>query len=256
MIKTITIIGSGNVASHMGKELKNSGLQVVEVFSPNRQHANNLAGLLNAGVSDNLSTLSPKSDLYLICVPDKFVKTVSDEIPFTTGIVAHTSGITPLSAVKRHINHGVFYPLQTFSKNSTIDFMSVPFCLEASSKDVLNQLYETASLLSCNVKNINSKNRMLLHLAAVFVNNFVNYLYSVSYELLNENNLSFDFLIPLIEETANKIKNTSPLQAQTGPAMRNDKHTIALHSKLLLEQPEIKHLYNEISNLIYQKYYE
>lgn len=252
----MTIIGSGNVATHLGRRLKASGLEVAEVYSPNREHAHTLAAILGADIPDDLSTLSPNSDLYLLCVPDRFVKTVSDKLPHTMGIVAHTSGITPMKKLNKHMNHGVFYPLQTFSKDKAVRLQNVPFCLEASSEEVLKKLSGVASSLSQTVKEVDSTTRMQLHLAAVFVNNFVNYLYTVGSDLLAENGVPFDFLVPLIEETAKKIETLSPQQAQTGPAQRNDQSTLLLHQKLLSDHPNLQMLYNQMSNQIIQKYYE
>ena len=256
MIKSVTIIGSGNVATHLGKGLLAAGIKINEVFSPTANHAAALAKILKATAIENISELASGSDMFLLCIPDRFIKDVSLQIPATGGIVAHTSGITPLTHILKHKNKGVFYPLQTFSANRNVSLKNVPFCIEASSKKVYETLYDTASLLSNTVKNVDTEKRKHLHLAAVFVNNFVNFMYSTGAQILKNENIDFDFLIPLIQETAEKIADMPPAQAQTGPAIRNDIKTIEIHKTMLAKTPDIKNLYTYISNLIIKRNYE
>ncbi len=255
MIKTIALIGSGNVATHLGTSLQKAGYSITGVYSPTLLHARELAGKLNTVPLTALEQTDTTSDLILIAVPDRFTKEVSEALPKVQGIVAHTSGITPLSALNRHPNHGVFYPLQTFSAQRKIDLPEVPFCIEANTPAVENELMELAKSVSRNVNIINTRQRIQLHLAAVFVNNFVNYLYTVSSELLEKENLDFKFLQPLIEETTRKIKEIAPEAAQTGPARRNDTTTIEQHLKLLKDFPQYRQLYELFSNQIKKKYH-
>ncbi len=256
MIKRITIIGAGNVATHLSTGLHKAGLTIVEIYSPDSGKSATIAEKVSSKVCNDIEKLSPDSDLYLLCIPDRFITEVSLKIPRTDGIVAHTSGITPINNIKSHKNKGVFYPLQTFSANRKIALKNIPFCIEASSEYVYDELFRTASLLSSNVKKVETEQRQYLHLAAVFVNNFVNFMYSAGKEILNDKNLSYDILLPLIEETAKKIKTVSPDKAQTGPAKRNDITTMEMHKKMLGNKIELIELYDKISNLIIKKYNE
>jgi predicted short-subunit dehydrogenase-like oxidoreductase (DUF2520 family) len=149
-------------------------------------------------------------------------------------------------------NYGVFYPLQTFSKSREISFSDIPICIEANQSSTLLKLQQLAGTLSSSVHPINSEERKTLHLAAVFANNFVNHLYSIGSEILQENNLSFDLLKPLIRETAAKIETLHPLEAQTGPARRNDQGVINAQLKLLQDQPEFQKIYSFVTESIYQ----
>src|SRR5690606_37608456 len=161
-------------------------------------------------------------DITLISVTDNAIEQVSGAIPYNDSLVVHTSGTTALEVLNDKNRKGVFYPLQTFSKNKEIDFKEVPLCLEAENEVYLNELKNLAKQLSDNVFEISSEQRKSLHVAAVFVSNFTNHLYSIGNEICNENNISFNILKPLIKETADKINYLSPKEAQTGPAVRFD----------------------------------
>ena len=147
----------------------------------------------------------------------------------------------------------MFYPLQTFSKDRELTFKSIPICLEAQHKEDLDLLKDVGAALSDHVEVIDSQKRAKLHLAAVFVNNFVNHLYAIGHKLLDEESLSFDLLKPLIQETANKINTITPSKAQTGPAIRNDLKTIEKHLHLLKNNSD-KEIYRMLSNIISKSY--
>ncbi len=256
MIKRVTIIGAGNVATRLAEGLYNAGLTIAEIHSPSPEKTAVIAAKTKAKTCNDITALSPGSDLYLLCIPDRFIAEVSSQLPETEGIVAHTSGITPIDGIKKHENRAVFYPLQTFSANRKVSLDNVPFCIEASSDSVLDKVSQTAALLSSNVKTVNTEQRQFLHLAAVFVNNFVNFMYIAGEEILKEKQLPYDFLIPLIEETANKIKEINPHDAQTGPAKRMDFTTMDIHKKLLEGNRELSELYEKINSLIIKRYNE
>jgi predicted short-subunit dehydrogenase-like oxidoreductase (DUF2520 family) len=165
----------------------------------------------------------------------------------------HTSGGAAMEALSKQNRKGVFYPLQTFSKQSEIDFSDVPICVEATDASDLVVLKNVGSSISEKVVEITSEERAKLHLAAVFVNNFVNHCYRIGFDILSENNLSFDLLQPLIKETAHKISLLSPSEAQTGPAKRNDQKTIEKHLHLL-QHSDQKELYQHITEAIQANY--
>ena len=136
----------------------------------------------------------------------------------------------------------MFYPLQTFSKNTELDFSNVPICIEVTEKENLQLLKNLAEALNCKAYKINTEQRQTLHLSAVYVNNFTNQLYRIAHEISDAKNINFDILKPLILETAKKVQDISPYMAQTGPAKRNDKKTIKRHLKQI-ESEEHKALY-------------
>ncbi len=253
----VSFVGAGNVAYHLATSLKRAGLTIDEVCSPNRANRNSLAKAVDAQAPETLLNLTPISDFYIIAVPDDKIESVVNAMPEVNGIVAHTSGITPMQTISnRFKSSGVFYPLQTFSKQRTIAMNTVPFCIEGNTKQVETSLTQLAGTLSQSIHYINSNQRKELHLAAVFVSNFTNYLYQAGETLLNDQKLPFELLIPLIEEVAAKVKTLSPSVAQTGPARRNDKNTLKTHVEMLHTHPGLKSLYQLITSQIINQYHE
>ncbi len=252
-IQTISFIGSGNVATHLAYALQKAGHRIVEVFSPDAKNANRFAEQFDCLGVDSLENMNTKVDLLIIAVPDAKVEEVAKGLPQFKGIVAHTSGITPLSVLERARKYGVFYPLQTFTKDRKLDISDAPFCIEGSREEVAKQLFNLAGELSHSVQFVNSEQRKHLHLAAVLVSNFTNHLYSISHDFLESKQLEFDLLLPLIRETAAKVQDISPDKAQTGPARRKDEPTLKSHLKMLESLPEHRTLYHLFSEQIKKK---
>ena len=233
MIK-VSIIGSGNVAQHLIQAFQlNSQIELVQVVA---RDIKKVAHLLDSNLITSDYTQLQEADLYIIAVSDDAIDEVSQSLPFENQLVAHTSGTVALDSLNSNNRPAVFYPLQTFSKDKPIDFKSVPVCLEAENETDVQILKQLAHSISNAVYEINSEQRKALHVAAVFVNNFVNYLYQMGNEICDANAIPFEILKPLIQETANKIATLSPKNAQTGPAKRNDLKTIAAHEEFLKDE--------------------
>lgn len=240
MVKVV-IIGSGNVAQHLISAFQNpqkSGLEIelVQVYSRKKASVAHLVGLEQ--ITNDLATLA-EADLYILAVSDDAIASVSSQLPFKNRLVVHTSGSVPLHALDEDNRKGVFYPLQTFTKNKPVDFKTIPICLESENGTDYQLLDKVAKSISEKVFAINSQQRKALHVAAVFVNNFTNHLYQLAFEICHENQVPFEILKPLIAETANKIMVLSPEEAQTGPAKRNDTATIKAHEAFL---SQVNHL--------------
>jgi predicted short-subunit dehydrogenase-like oxidoreductase (DUF2520 family) len=172
------------------------------------------------------------------------------------GVVAHTSGIVEMKVLEKFEHFGVFYPLQTFSKSRSVEMASVPFCIEGNDEESWKKLFKLAKKLSHSVQYLNSSERKQIHLAAVFVNNFTNHLYAKAEKLLEEKNINFEILLPLIQETAAKLNHLQPCDAQTGPARRKDLNTIKIHSEMLKNNPELLEIYELFSHQILNKYHD
>ena len=234
MIKVI-IIGSGNVAQHLifafeKSQKEGSEVELIQAFSRKKD---TLVHLLDYNrIATNYHDLL-EADLYIIAVSDDAIAEVVSKLPFKNRLVVHTSGSVPLTALNEENRKGVFYPLQTFTKNKKVDFSTIPICLESENETDYQLLDKVAKSISNAIFVINSEQRKALHVAAVFVNNFTNYLYQIGSEICHENQVSFDILKPLIAETANKIMVLSPKEAQTGPAIRNDTATIEAHEAFI-----------------------
>ena len=242
MIK-IALIGSGNVAQHLISAFnENAETQIVQVFSRSPFTFDNIP------VVHDLNELAV-ADLYIIAVSDDAIADISEQLPFENRLVVHTSGSVPIEVLSSKNRKGVFYPLQTFTKNKKVDFKSIPICLESESKSDLDLLQKVAGSISDQTFEISSEQRKSLHISAVFVNNFVNHLYKIGYDICTENKVPFDILKPLIRETADKILTLSPNEAQTGPAKRNDSQTIQRHLDFLSDDDQ-KNIYKLLTQSI------
>jgi predicted short-subunit dehydrogenase-like oxidoreductase (DUF2520 family) len=252
-IRSATILGSGNVAFHLGKVLVQNGIPVDAVYSYNKDHAAALAKELHTKAFSDVTNLPLSSDLYIIAVKDGAIEEVSNRLPEVNGLVVHTSGNTSLDLLLKHNHRGVFYPLQTLSKYSEVNFAHVPILLESKQQEDLEILKQLADTIGAQSYEVDSDKRKVVHVAAVFANNFSNHLYGIAQQILTTNNLSFDMLKPLILETANKVQTHNPHEVQTGPAIRNDIQTMEMHLKLIEAMPQYKEIYEILSRGIQSK---
>ena len=253
----VAILGSGNVATHLSKALIKAGYPIKQIWSRKNENAINLALEIGANSISSIKELSENINIVIIAVSDDAILQVAQQIPkfLNQKLILHTSGSTSLAVLdKISTSIGVFYPLQTFSKNSDLDFSNIPICIDANQEDVLESLNQLALKLSNNVSKVNSADRLILHISAVFACNFTNYFYSIAEELLNSNHLDFELLKPLILETAEKALLNSPAKVQTGPAKRDDQITINKHLKVLQQDPQIKEVYQFISQQLVKKF--
>ncbi|RKR82706.1 putative short-subunit dehydrogenase-like oxidoreductase (DUF2520 family) [Mucilaginibacter gracilis] len=247
----ITIIGSGNVATHLAAALKNAGHKIIQVFSPTYQNAAMLAYHVGAQPIDALSEIDPVADIFMIAVKDDAIEGIAKQLAAYNKLTVHTSGATSLQTILNYNPlSGVFYPLQTFSKTKEVDFWQVPLCIEGADNDITAQLELLAQTISNNVQRVSTSQRTILHLAAVFACNFPNNLYAIAQMLLAQHQLDFGLLRPLIMETAQKVQTSLPIDVQTGPAVRNDTKTMAAHIDLLLDLPALRPLYEALSQSI------
>lgn len=227
----VVLLGFGSVNSHLFTALhKAHEVTVKQVF--NRNYIKMISPFENISFTDDISKIED-ADVYIIGIPDDAISAFSESLPFQNRFVVHTSGGVSMETLSNKNRRGIFYPLQSFSKQREVDFKTIPICIEAENSKDLELLRNLGKTISENTVEISSEKRAKLHLAAVFVNNFTNYLYQIGSEILEKEDLSFDLLKPLILETATKIGNLSPEKAQTGPANRNDIKTIEKHLHLL-----------------------
>ena len=244
-------IGAGNLATHLSKAFYKKGYSISQVYSRTESSAKTLADKLNTEYTVSVEEIK-NADVYFIAVKDSVIDEVLSQIDFRNKLVIHCSGSLPLSKLSKYsANCGVLYPLQTFSKNREVDFNTIPIFIESDLQENENLLKEIAIKVSNNVSIINSEKRKLLHISAVFACNFVNHFYTISSEILKSNDITFDVLRPLILETALKVQEIEPLEAQTGPAVRFDENIISSHLKELEGNKVYRELYNSISKSIF-----
>lgn len=249
MIK-VSILGGGNLAYHLTTILlKTKNIELVEVYNRTLEKIQYLKN--HTAINSNLNKLK-NADIYIICVSDNAIPEISKKLNFKNKLVVHTSGAVGLNDLKCNANKGVFYLLQSFSKNRKIDFKTTPICYEANTKKDEEQLEELAKSISDYCYKIDSAQRKSLHVSAVFANNFVNHLYYIGNQICEENKIPFEILFPLIKETALKIETLNPFEAQTGPAKRNDTKTIQKHMEILTKNQQ--EIYTLLTQSIYNTY--
>ena len=253
MTTSVTIIGAGNVATHLAKTLSGNGFVIKQIYSRTEESAAVLANELQTEFTTEIRKIDITADMFFIALKDSVIDDVLSEIDFKNKLLVHCSGSLPLSVLNKHSkNTAVFYLLQTFSKERKIDFKHVPVFVEANTKENEKQVLEIARKLSDTVSVADSETRKHLHISAVFACNFVNHFYTISAELLKSKGISFDVLKPLIKETAKKIESVAPEKAQTGPAVRFDENIISSHLAELKGVSDYEELYSLISKSIFE----
>ena len=245
---SVVILGAGNVGTHLVKATQAAeNLNFVQWYCRDPKAIK--MAINGIELCHELEDLK-MADVYIIAVSDKAVSDLSKQLPFENRLVVHTSGSVAMKLLDMKHRRGVFYPLQTFSLASEVAFSDVPYCIETMEKKDAILLKNLASEMGSPFYMINTEQRQALHLSAVFINNFTNQLYRIAHELTDFKTISFEVLKPLILETAKKIQHTSPYNAQTGPAKRNDQVTINHHLRTLESHPEYQSIYEQLTQSI------
>ena len=224
--------------------LKN--IQIDAIWSRDIENAKSIDSSI---ATEKLDFSESKSTVFIICVPDNVIPSIVEELKIpNNAIITHTSGSTPINVINKFKNFGIFYPLQTFSKIKNVDFTTIPILLEANNIETLKKLKDLADIISKNVIDCDSEKRKKIHVAAVFACNFTNHLLSISENILKNSDLELSLLEPLVKETIAKSFEIGPINAQTGPAKRDDLDTIDKHIKLLNKKNS--EVYRLLSDLI------
>lgn len=248
----IVMIGAGNLATQLALTLRKNGHEIVQVFSRTESSANELATKTGAKKTILIDEITASAELYIFSVKDDSLLPVLQQMKPNSGIWVHTAGSIPMSVFEPFAKQfGVFYPLQTFSKTRQVDLLEVPIYIESNTSESLEVLRSLGTSISKTIIEATSEQRMQLHLAAVFACNFTNRMYAIAAKLLEEKGLDFDQLLPLIDETARKVHELHPTDAQTGPAIRFDEAIIGKHIDTLSDG-DLKHIYYTISENIYK----
>lgn len=263
---TITFIGAGNVASHLAPAFVEAGHTIVCVYSrtltsalllgKNLKQLDISAESRRVKVTDDICQILP-ADIYIISVADDAISAIVDEWPAhcRDGVVAHTSGSIPMEALSSiSKSYGVLYPLQTFTKNKKLQINQITCFVEANNEVTENILCRLCKDVFGHIEYLDSPQRKLVHLAAVFACNFSNHMVTLGYEILERNNISPNCIKPLLRETFQKLLEIHPHQAQTGPARRHDHHIIEEHLRLLSNDVSLQTLYQNISQSIKDRF--
>ena len=246
-MKNITLIGSGNVATHLGVALKKNGFNIKQVYSKVLKNAEKLSLILEAKAINKLEKLTD-SDLTILSVSDNAIETILKNIKNRP--IVHTSGYTGINIFNKKFNNcGVVYPLQTLNKEVSLEFSETPLCIEANNPIFEKKITKLAHSISKHIIALDSEKRKTIHIAAVFASNFTNHMLSIAYDLLKEKNIDFSILLPLVNQSIKKIKNNNPKDVQTGPAKRKDINIINHHMHDI-KNTRIKKMYKTITDSI------
>lgn len=249
----VVFIGAGNLATRLSQEMRRVGFTIKQVYSHTQASAELLARTLGCAWTIRPDEVPDDADLYVFSLKDAVLSEVISHIRPNKGVWVHTAGSIPMDIFAGHAErYGVIYPLQTFSKKRPVDFSVIPFFLEANTPETAKVLQKVAVSVSGNVRFLSSEKRKQLHLAAVFACNFTNHIYALAVKLVAEQEIPADVLLPLIDETAAKIHNMSPAEAQTGPAIRYDENVINKHLTMLSD-PDMKSIYQLLSQSIHKE---
>ena len=248
-MKNITFIGSGNVATILSMELQRNGYNILEIWSKTEKSAKILANKLSCSYCIDLKNLK-NTDLFIVAIKDDHIKDIVNLIQNKETPIVHTSGSVGIDIFSNKNNFGIFYPLQTFSKDVSVNFNNLPICIEANNELTQKYLIKIGNSISSNIHLVDSIQREKLHIAAVISCNFSNHMWAISENLMKEGELEFDLLKPLIKETLEKALANSPNKVQTGPAVRKDLEIVQKHINLLSYDDKLKKLYSLISRHI------
>ena len=252
----IVFIGAGNLATNLAKALYRKGFRIVQVYSRTEESARELAQKVEAEYTTDLAEVNPYAKLYIVSLKDSAFAELLQGIvegKREEALMVHTAGSIPMNIWEGHAErYGVFYPMQTFSKQREVDFREVPFFIEAKRPEDTELLKAVAGTLSDKVYEADSEQRRSLHLAAVFTCNFTNHMYALAAELLEKYHLPFDVMLPLIDETARKVHELAPRDAQTGPAVRYDENVMNKHLSMLADSQALQEIYKLMSKSIHE----
>jgi predicted short-subunit dehydrogenase-like oxidoreductase (DUF2520 family) len=248
----ISIIGSGNTAFALAGSLHKAGFRLEEIIGRNRTATRKLAALADARPVYNISHASDAASLFFICVRDEAIGSIADSLDVSPQYIVHTSGATDIQSLSRFKSPGIFYPVNTLTSSSPLIPAGTSIAVESPDRKLLATLKKIAKGIQCIPYDMNSASRLIVHLSAVFANNFTNSLYQVSYDLLKSNDLDPRILFPLIRSTAANAVVAEPATVQTGPAVRNDIITMKKHLGLIGDA-QVRKAYKLLSSLILQQ---
>lgn len=246
----IVLIGSGNVNTVLGRRIVKAGHTVLQVISRNLENAGQLAAELGATASDTMLQLNGDADIYIVSVSDTALPQVAEEVIVHEQLVLHTTGAAPIALLKNSsARYGVLYPLQSLRKNMDSEPV-IPLFTDGNTEEAADEIARFAQSLSPITGRAGDTERLKLHVAAVFASNFTNYLYGQAEAFCQKENISFAALLPLIQETANRLERYAPASVQTGPAIRRDMVTIDKHLQVLKSYPELTDIYKYLTGAI------
>ncbi len=254
-IKTITIVGTGNVAWHLGQAFTSAGIKVLHIAGRDVEKAQQLSENFKSSSFGDLNTDMPETDVFLLAVKDDVIRTIAEKVYKPGRILVHCAGAIGADILHMPDNHyGVIWPMQTLIKQNAIDLKETLVAVSASSPELQDALKNLVSKITNRVIKVNDAQRAIMHLSAVWINNYTNHMYDIAYHLLKENDLPMELFFPMMDEHLSKLKTMNPDLLQTGPAIRGDMATLSKHKTMLEKHPDWQQLYDTLSKSILHKY--
>lgn len=246
----VVIVGSGNVATVLGKALHKAGHKIIQIISKNIEHAKALAGQFGSASENDITFADKNADVYLFAITDNALHHLYHDVHLGNKLVLHTAGSVSKDVLNNISgNYGVLYPLQSLSKDFA-DHPHIPFLIDGNTAETLGKIKAFAETISKDISYANDDQRVKYHISAVVVSNFANHLYALAEDFCSSEHLDFTKLYPLINETTDRINKLSAKQVQTGPAVREDIYTLGKHLQLLTKQPDLKYIYLKLTESI------
>lgn len=245
----VGIVGAGNVATHLCQAIVGAGHSIVAVASRAGESAVQLAQKIGAQYYAKASDFPVNLDFILIAANDNAVREISDSLPVSDAIVAHTSGSIPLNDLSKHPSRAVIYPFQTFSKGIDVNIKEVPFFIETSDFQTNIKVRDFLGTFTSNIFEADSAKRAQLHIAGVLTSNFSIYLLDIAKGILEKNGMSLDVVRPLVNASIKKAFEAGPHESLTGPARRGDVEVVKKQSDAI-DNPLHKEIYDAVSKSI------
>ncbi|MBO4849326.1 MAG: DUF2520 domain-containing protein [Prevotella sp.] len=250
----IVVIGSGNLGTQLSLALKDAGKEIVQIHSRTEEHAKRLADMIGCDYTSIVDDIRKDAEIYIMSVKDDAISDLAASVCHErqNGLFLHTAGSVAMDVFKGHAKrYGVLYPMQTFSKTRRVDFREIPCFIEASSTQALEEIRSLAECISEHVVECDSEKRKKMHLAAVLANNLTNHCYRLAERVVEAEQIDFNLFLPLIEETARKVKSMSPKDAQTGPMVRYDRNVMDMQMAML-DNPRTREIYRLMAESIHE----
>jgi predicted short-subunit dehydrogenase-like oxidoreductase (DUF2520 family) len=251
----IAILGSGNIATFFGNKFFMQGHQITQIISPTIEHAKQLSSSLQCDFATSMDDLNTQVDVILLAIKDDLLRNISFKQNTNNALIIHTAGSVRLSEISSVANNiGSIWCMYSINKNHLPDRSDIPLIINANNEASLANVKILSQCISQSIYELNDNEKSVAHLSAVFANNFANHLFTIGQEILSTENISFDILIPLIQNTIEKLSYSTPDKLQTGPAIRHDDDTIAKHKKILKSNDEFLKIYKLLTQSIQQRY--
>ena len=246
------MLGAGNVATVVAKKAILAGHSVLQVYSRQREKAQQLASITDAAAIDSYEHLGKNADLYIVALADAALLELPQNWKTDKGLVVHTAGTISMETLAGvSPDYGVLYPLQSLRAHLPIP-PNIPWLIDANTDENKRKLWAFAKSMGENVKEAGNEERLRLHVAAVIANNFGNHLLHLTEQFCQREGIDFNLLYPIMEETVHRLQYAPPSAVQTGPAIRRDTSTIQTHIELLKKHEALLQLYKAFTESIQQ----